>query len=93
QDMEGFTDRSGEVVAVGDEATTEQETRPGEERYEVEDVPHVMYFNFDAEALHGAYWHQNFGQKMSHGCVNLPLDVAAFLYAWAPLGTAVTVYE
>jgi lipoprotein-anchoring transpeptidase ErfK/SrfK len=28
---------------------------------------------------------------MSHGCVNLPLDVAAFLYEWAPLGTAVTV--
>jgi lipoprotein-anchoring transpeptidase ErfK/SrfK len=28
---------------------------------------------------------------MSHGCVNLPMDVAAFLYGWAPIGTAVTV--
>jgi lipoprotein-anchoring transpeptidase ErfK/SrfK len=28
---------------------------------------------------------------MSHGCVNLPLDVAQYLYTWAPEGTAVTV--
>ncbi|MDP8907666.1 MAG: L,D-transpeptidase, partial [Chloroflexota bacterium] len=95
QDMAGFTDSSGEVVAVGDEASTESgtATASAQERYEVEDVPHVMYINYDAEALHGAYWHDNFGTKMSHGCINLPLDVAAFLYSWAPLGTEVTVYE
>jgi lipoprotein-anchoring transpeptidase ErfK/SrfK len=29
---------------------------------------------------------------MSHGCINLPLPVAAFLYGWVPLGTPVTVY-
>ena len=33
----------------------------------------MMYFNLEAEALHGAYWHNNFGSKMSHGCVSLPL--------------------
>lgn len=94
QDMQGFTDSSGEVVTVGDDGTTEDETiSPGQERYEVKDVPHVMYINYDAEALHGAYWHNNFGYQMSHGCINLPLDVAAFLYSWAPLGTEVTVYE
>jgi lipoprotein-anchoring transpeptidase ErfK/SrfK len=98
QDMQGFTDSSGEVVAVGDDGTNSEEDtieslEPGQERYEVKDVPHVMYINSDAEALHGAYWHNNFGYQMSHGCINLPLDVAAFLYTWAPLGTAVTVYE
>ena len=45
------------------------------------------YLNADAEALHGAYWHNNFGNRMSHGCINLPLDMAHFLYGWAPLGT------
>ena len=60
--------------------------------YEVSDVPHVMYINYEAEALHGAYWHNNFGQKMSHGCVNQPLDVAAFMFDFAPLGTPVNVY-
>ncbi|HEV2128377.1 MAG TPA: L,D-transpeptidase [Thermomicrobiales bacterium] len=88
QDMAGFTDSSGEVISVG---SAEGEGRG--ESYSVEDVPNVLYINYDAEALHGAYWHNKFGQRMSHGCINLPLDVAAFIYQWAPLGTAVTVIE
>jgi lipoprotein-anchoring transpeptidase ErfK/SrfK len=61
------------------------------EHYRVEDVPYVMYFDGAGNALHGTYWHSNFGTPMSHGCVNLPLDVAAFLYGWAPEGTAVSI--
>ncbi len=86
QDMQGFTGSTGEVVSVG---TTEGEGQP----YLVTDVPNVLYINYDAEAMHGAYWHNNFGQRMSHGCINLPLDVAAFIFDWAPLGTAVTVIQ
>ena len=63
------------------------------EHYRVEDVPWVMYFDDRADALHGAYWHNNFGQPMSHGCVNLPLDIAEFLYHWSEIGTPVTVIE
>ena len=61
------------------------------EDYYVPDVPHVMYFTDEGHALHGTYWHANFGAPMSHGCVNLPLDVGAWLYDWATLGTPVTV--
>ena len=61
------------------------------EAYRVEDVPDVMYFTDEGHALHGAYWHQNFGTPMSHGCVNLPLDVSSWMYGWAPEGTGVTV--
>ncbi len=61
------------------------------EDYFVPDVPDVMYFDDLGNALHGTYWHTNFGTPMSHGCVNLPLEVAAWLYDWAPIGTAVTV--
>lgn len=51
--------------------------------YFLEDVPWSMYFNKDI-ALHTAYWHDGFGYKRSHGCVNLaPLD-AQWLYEWAP---------
>jgi lipoprotein-anchoring transpeptidase ErfK/SrfK len=85
KDMTGVTDGSGAVTAVGETAT-------GGTEYLVTDVPNVMFINYEAEALHGAYWHSNFGSRMSHGCINLPLDVAAFLYEWAPLGTAVSVY-
>ncbi len=50
--------------------------------YFLEDVPWTLYFNADI-ALHGAYWHNSFGYRHSHGCVNLaPLD-ARWLYNWA----------
>jgi lipoprotein-anchoring transpeptidase ErfK/SrfK len=58
--------------------------------YFTENVPDVMYYNGD-EALHGAYWHNNFGNVMSHGCINMPLDKAAKVFDWAPMGTEVTV--
>lgn len=95
QDMAGTTNADGEVVALGQEAADNAGTgdEAGESPYVVEDVPNVMYFNMDAEALHGAYWHNNFGNKMSHGCVNLPLGFASWLYGWAPLGTEVWVHE
>jgi hypothetical protein len=63
------------------------------EHYRVEDVPWVMYFDDRGDALHGTYWHNNFGVPMSHGCVNLPLDVAEYLYSWADYGTPVTIIE
>ncbi|MGZ0711538.1 L,D-transpeptidase (plasmid) [Coraliomargarita sp. W4R53] len=60
-------------------------------QYCTEDVQWVTYFNGD-EAFHGAYWHNNFGTEMSHGCVNMPVDVAKFVYDWAPTGTEVWVH-
>ena len=49
--------------------------------YSLEDVPWIMYFN-GSYALHGAFWHNNFGRMQSHGCVNLaPLD-AKSLFNW-----------
>nr|MBA2278010.1 L,D-transpeptidase [Chloroflexia bacterium] len=63
----------------------------GGESYDVEKVPDVMYFTNRGHAIHGAYWHDNFGNPMSHGCVNLPLEFAEWLYAWAPVGTPVLI--
>ncbi|GAB4276863.1 MAG: hypothetical protein Kow0080_27460 [Candidatus Promineifilaceae bacterium] len=60
--------------------------------YYLENVPHVMYF-FEDYAIHGAYWHNNFGQPMSHGCVNVSLPDAKWLYEFATLGTVVNVHE
>lgn len=49
--------------------------------YEMQGVPWVMYFN-EGVALHGAYWHDDFGRQRSHGCVNLAPRDAAFLFGW-----------
>lgn len=50
--------------------------------YNLPNVPHNMFF-YQGYALHGAYWHNNFGQPMSHGCVNAPLANAAQIFDWA----------
>jgi lipoprotein-anchoring transpeptidase ErfK/SrfK len=41
--------------------------------------------------IHSAYWHNNFGNRMSHGCVNAPYDGAEWAYNWAEVGTPVEV--
>lgn len=60
-------------------------------RYHIKDVPNVMYF-FEGYAIHGAYWHNNFGRVASHGCVNVPLVSAEWLFNFANKGTRVEVY-
>ncbi|MCP5098177.1 MAG: L,D-transpeptidase family protein [Chloroflexi bacterium] len=59
--------------------------------YYLENVPYVMYF-FEDYAIHGAYWHNNFGTPMSHGCVNVHPTDASWLYGWASMGTLVNVH-
>jgi hypothetical protein len=49
--------------------------------YNLKDVPWVMYFD-GAIALHGAYWHDNFGYRMSHGCVNMSVTDSRWIYEW-----------
>ncbi|MBI5950750.1 MAG: L,D-transpeptidase family protein [Chloroflexi bacterium] len=64
-------------------------TGPG---YYLPDVPYVMYFYKDY-GLHGTYWHNNFGTPMSHGCVNLTIPDAEWLYNFASVGTLVNVHN
>lgn len=60
-------------------------------KYDYQNVPHVMYFYQDY-AIHGAYWHNRFGRRASHGCVNVPLSSATWLYNWASRGTRVEIF-
>lgn len=50
--------------------------------YELPGVPWVMLFHETGVALHGTYWHNNFGRRMSHGCVNMPNAEALWLFRW-----------
>lgn len=60
-------------------------------KYHIKDVPNSMYFH-QGYAIHGAYWHNNFGRVASHGCVNVPLASAQWLFNWADMGTQVSVF-
>ena len=50
--------------------------------YDLPNVPYVMYF-YQGYGLHGAYWHNNFGQPMSHGCVNISIPDSRKVFEWA----------
>jgi hypothetical protein len=75
------------------------------EAYELPGVPWVSFFHKDGIAFHGTYWHANFGRKMSHGCINLRIPDALWLYRWSGppaqpwewnvkgLGTRVHIFE
>ncbi len=70
--------------------------------YYLQEVPWTMYFDGDI-ALHGTYWHDGFGYRASHGCVNASITDAHWLYEWAadvwdfstpnPAGAAIYVYS
>ncbi len=49
--------------------------------YALQQVPWVMYFDGDI-SLHGSYWHDDYGYRRSHGCVNLSISDARWLYQW-----------
>jgi hypothetical protein len=54
---------------------------PGDDFYYLEEVPWTLFFD-DGRALHGTYWHDGFGYRRSHGCVNLSITDAHWLYYW-----------
>lgn len=71
----------------------------GADAYDLPNVPWVMFFyndhvsKGDGYSLHGAYWHDNFGHPMSHGCVNMRQVDAEKLYNWVgPEGSSNIIY-
>jgi LysM repeat protein len=59
--------------------------------YHLRDVPSVMYF-YKGYGFHGTYWHNNFGTPMSHGCVNLTIEDAAWLFDFSSVGILVNIH-
>ncbi len=72
--------------------TTPMSGGAGEEYYLLENVPWTMYFD-GGNALHGAYWHSSFGYPRTHGCVNLALADAHWLFDWAAGNEYVYIYD
>lgn len=68
---------------------TKMEGGQGAYYYYLPNVPYVMFFynqqvpQWRGFGLHGTYWHNDFGNQRSHGCVNLPTPIAKELYEWS----------
>lgn len=89
---DGFNTPVGTFAVYAKLRSQTMEGTLGGEYYRVPNVPHVMYI-VGGVAIHGTYWHNRFGSgaRLSHGCINVGLAQATWLYAWAPMGTPVTV--
>ncbi len=72
--------------------STKMEGGQGAGYYYLPNVPYVMYFEneqvpgWQGYGIHGTYWHDNFGNPMSHGCVNLKTEDAKNLFYWTEPG-------
>jgi len=53
------------------------------DRYDLPGVPWCTFFTSKGAAIHGAYWHNDYGRRRSHGCVNVTIDAARWIYCWA----------
>lgn len=86
------TGRSDEPTPIGIFAIEQKSERAWMqgENYDIPNVPYAMFYS-GSYAIHGAYWHEQFGSPVSSGCINLPVEQAAWLFNWANVGTTVIV--
>jgi len=59
---------------VGGEAANDEYDLPG--------VPWCTYITGNGVAIHGTYWHNDYGTRRSHGCINVTSDAAKWIYRW-----------
>ncbi len=57
-----------------------------------EGVPYILVYD-GRFAIHGAYWHNQWGERASSGCVNLPVETAAWYFGFAEIGTPVIIVD
>ncbi len=100
---EGKTPVYAIIISTGKDATPtypgtfkiqskHQSSRMRGRDYDVPNVPYTMFYNGNY-AIHGAYWHRRFGTPVSHGCINVAVNHAKWLFDWAAIGTPVIVQK
>ncbi len=89
---EPFWTRPGTFQIFQKKETEDMRNNDPTDFYYLEDVPYTMYFD-GPRALHGAYWRTRFGYPQSHGCVNLSVGDARWLFDWAREGDWVYVHD
>ena len=90
--MEPFWTRPGLHQIFQKKETETMRNNDPSDFYYLEDVPYTMYFD-GPRALHAAYWRTAFGFTQSHGCVNLSVGDAHWLFLWAQEGDWVYVHD
>jgi L,D-transpeptidase-like protein len=90
---DGFNTPTGSYAIYSKYPIESMAGSAGGETWYVPDIPWVQYV-VGGVALHGTYWHDQWGTgfRLSHGCINLNIDDAQWLYEWADVGTSVNIH-
>ena len=90
---DGFNTPTGSYAIYSKYPMESMTGSAGGESWYVPSIPWVQYV-VGGVALHGTYWHDQWGTglRMSHGCINLNIDDAQWLYEWADIGTQVDIH-
>jgi len=69
------------------EGMKEEDIPAPENVFDLPGIPWNTFFNLEGMAIHGTYWHNDFGIRRSHGCLNVPCEAARWIYRWVhPIG-------
>lgn len=91
--LSGWDTRPGVFQVYGRQVNAPMSGAEGrDDAYRLENVPYAMYFDGDI-SLHGTYWHNGFGYRQSHGCVNLSVSDAAWVWNWLGSGSVYVYYS
>ena len=90
---DGFNTPTGSFAIYSKYEMQDMKGSAGGETWYVPNIPWVQYV-VGGVALHGTYWHDQWGTgtRMSHGCINLNIDDAEWLFDWADVGTTVDIH-
>ena len=90
---DGFNTPAGSYAIYSKYTMETMVGNAGGESWYVPDIPWVQYV-VGGVALHGTYWHDQWGTgfRLSHGCINLNIDDAEWLYDWSDVGTQVDIH-
>ncbi len=72
----------GEYQVVRKNYTSYMIGGEGSDHYDLPGVAFPTYFTWSSIAVHGTYWHNDYGRPRSHGCVNVSNDAALFVFRW-----------
>ena len=78
----GFRTPSGTHKVLFKNPTARMIGGQGSDFYDLPGVPFPTFITWSGVAIHGAYWHNDFGRPRSHGCLNVPADVARWFWRW-----------
>jgi hypothetical protein len=82
-DVGDFTTKPGEYPVCIKRSSRHMWVTPSQGGYNHPGVPWVSYFNWEGDAIHGVFWHNDFGTPRSHGCVNVTPQAAKWIYRWS----------